>query len=87
MNVQTDHQIVAFGDDKMVLFNSTDGQVLVTAERPAVGQPWTISATGATDATAADRPAAVTAMCDQALSILPGTGYSTMVPSTLVDLP
>ena len=83
--VITDHMIVAFGSDIMQLFNSSDGLVIVTATRTA--GTWTMHADGIADITAADRPAAITAMTEHALAALPGTGYSTTVPHGLPELP
>lgn len=85
MDIKTDHQIVTFGNNMMMLFNADDGAVLVTADR--AGDTWTIKAAGSSDATATGREAAVTAMTERALAILPGTGYSTLVPHSLWDLP
>ncbi|MEU9805014.1 hypothetical protein [Mycobacterium sp. NPDC050853] len=87
MDVQTDHQIVGFGTNRMQLFNSPDGAVLVTAERPDETSPWTVHADGVPDVSATDRPTAITALCDQALAALPGTGYSTLCPHGLAELP
>lgn len=84
-HVQTNHQIVGFGTEHMKLFDATTGEPIVTATRE--GSEWTITADGTPDATAPDRPAAITAMTEQALAALPGTGYSTLVPRELSDLP
>lgn len=85
MNVQTDHQIVAFGDDHMKLFDAATGDPIVTATRSA--GTWTITADGVSDVTAPDRPGAITAMTEQALASLPGSGYSTLVPYGLPEQP
>lgn len=83
--VRTDHKIVAFDTELMQLFNCADGVVIVTATR--ADGVWTVHADGVDDVTAPDRPAAITAMTEQALAALPGTGYSTTVPTDLADLP
>ena len=86
-DVRTDHQIVPFDTELMKLFNGDDGTVIVTATRAdGVGGTWTVSAEGVADVTAADRQAAITAMTEQALAALGGTGYSTTVPHGLAEL-
>lgn len=85
MDVRTDHQIVAFGDDRMKLFDSATSDLIVTATRSA--GTWTITAAGIPDVTAPDRPGAITAMTEQALASLPGAGYSTLVPYGLPEQP
>lgn len=85
MDVQTDHQIVRFGDDRMMLFDAAAGNVIVDCVR-ADGE-WTITADGADDVVVPDRPAAIDAMIAQALEVLPGDGYSTTVPHGLAELP
>ncbi|AXH46866.1 minor tail protein [Mycobacterium phage Aminay] len=87
MNVQTDHQILGFGHNKMLLLDSGTGNVIVEANRTADGQPWTVHTDGVDDATAASRSEAVTAMTEHALAVLPGTGYSTLLANGLLDLP
>lgn len=82
--VRTDHQIVPFGADLMRLYDR-DGAVVVTAERTS--GTWTIHADTVDDVTADDRGAAVTAMTEQALAVLPGDGYSTFVPQGLLEQP
>lgn len=84
MRVRTDHQIVAFGNNLMGLFDG-DGTQLVTATRTETG--WEITADGADPVTATSRAEAVTAMTDTALAILPGDGYSCLVPHGLTDQP
>ncbi|GAA2418023.1 hypothetical protein [Mycolicibacterium llatzerense] len=84
-DVLTDHKIVAFDSELMQLFNCADGTVIVTATR--ADGTWTMHADGVDDVTAADRPAAITAMIEQALAALPGAGYSTTVPYGLPELP
>ena len=87
MDVQTDHRIVAFGADRMMLFDAEAGAVIVDANRAAVGEPWTVVAEGISDVTVATRVEAIQAMVDQALSALPGSGYSCTVPHGLAELP
>lgn len=85
--VKTDHQIVAFGENLMRLFDR-DGTELVTATR--TDDEWTIHAEGLDDTTATSRAEAVTAMTEHALAAHPregGQGYSTFVPSGLLDMP
>lgn len=84
MHVKTDHQIVPFGDDLMGLFDR-DGAKLVTATRTETG--WEITADGADPVTVESVGEAVTALIDTALSILPGDGYSCLVPHTLTPQP
>lgn len=84
-DVRTDHQIVPFDTELMKLFNCEDSTVIVTATRTEGA--WTVHADGADDVIAPDRPAAITAMTEQALAVLPGTGYSTTVPHGLAELP
>lgn len=84
MQVKTDHQIVAFGTNLMGLFD-LEGNLIVQATRTETG--WLVTAAGATDAPVADRPAAITALIDTALLILPGGGYSCQVPPRLAELP
>mgnify|MGYP000965608912 CR=1 FL=1 len=85
MDVRTDHQIVAFGTERMMLFDSEAGTVIVDANRSQ--GIWTIEAQGIPNITASNRPDAIQAMVDQALAALPGTGYSCTVPHGLTDLP
>jgi len=85
MDAQTNHQIVAFGHDRMMLFDADAGTVVVDCNR--VDGTWTATADGVPDVTAATRAAAITAMIDQALAALPGTGYSCTVPHGLTELP
>lgn len=84
-DARTDHQIVPFGDDLMQLFDSNNGTAIVTATR--TDGTWTVHAEGIDDVTAPDRPAAITALTEQALAALPGTGYSTTVPHGLAEMP
>lgn len=83
--VHTDHQIVAFGPNLMQLFESNTGNLIVTATRS--DDEWTIAAEGVPDVTATSRHAAITAMTEQALAALGGSGYSTLVPHGLSDMP
>lgn len=83
--VITDHQIVGFGTEHMKLFVSVTGDPIVTASRDA--GTWTVTADGVPDVTATDRAGAVTAMTEQALASLGGSGYSTIVPRELSELP
>lgn len=87
MDVQTDHQIVSFGVDRMMLFDSNEGNVIVDCNRAVPGGVWTASAVGIPDATAATRAEAIQVMVDQALAALPGTGYSCTVPHGLAEMP
>lgn len=86
MDVQTDHRIVGFGADRMMLFDANEGVVIVDCNR-LDGGPWTIHAEGIDDVTVETRPEAITAMVEQALAVLPGTGYSCTVPHGLAELP
>lgn len=83
--VKTDHQIVAFGTAQMALFDNAGGDPIVTATRE--GAKWAIHAEGAKDVKAASRSDAVTALIEHALKVLPGEGYSTLVPHGLLDMP
>lgn len=93
MDVQTDHQIVAFGADRMMLFDAT-GTAVVDCTRNADGS-WTATATGVPAVTMpadisggrTSRQGAINAMINQALAASPGTGYSTMVPHGLAEMP
>jgi hypothetical protein len=93
MDVQTDHQIVAFGADRMLLFDGA-GTVVVDCGRNADGS-WTAKAAGVPDVTmpadisggATCRQGAITAMINQALAASPGDGYSTIVPHGLAEMP
>jgi hypothetical protein len=91
MDVLTDHQIVAFGPDKMLLFScGADAAVIAQADRTA--GVWTITATNVADVSANSRADAITALTDQALAALTAAGgtaggYSTTVPHGLTDLP
>lgn len=88
--VQGTHQVVAFGNDLMRLFNSTTGETIVEATRS--GGTWTVHAEGVPDVTAADRVTALNAMPQHAFDALGpsgpnGEGYSTIIPDGLAALP
>lgn len=85
MHVQTDHHILAVGGDKMTLFDPEAGKVLVSATR--MGGSWTVHTEGLSDVSSPSRQAAIHAMTEHALTLLPGTGYSTLVPHGLAELP
>lgn len=85
MHVETDHQILAVGGDKMTLFDPAAGKVHVTASRSTDG--WVIQAEGLHDITRGTREETIYAMTEHALALLPGTGYSTLVPTGLAELP
>lgn len=87
MDVQTDHRIVSFGEDRMMLFDANEGVVIVDANRPNAESEWTIVTEGIPDVTAATRVLAIQAMINQALASLPGTGYSCTVPHGLMEMP
>jgi hypothetical protein len=92
MDVQTDHQIVSFPPDRMLLFDNESGNVVVTAER--INGAWTVKADGyddiqvpATPLNEQPRFKVIHQMCDLALEIHPHTGCSTTVPHGLWDVP
>lgn len=94
MQVQTDHQIVSFGADLMTLFDNAAGTGLVVAQRPDASTPWTVHADGVADvqvSNAADgtppRAPVIQAMVNQALAVSKGTGYSTLVPNGIAEMP
>lgn len=87
-HIQTDHQVIAHGTDVMRLYDAR-GTVIATAERAKKG--WHVT-TDSTGEVVVDRPAAITAMTEHALTHLGpsddnGEGYSTLVPYGLADLP
>ena len=100
MDVQTQHQIVSFGADRMMLFDNIAGTVVVDCTRDANGQ-WVATAPNVPDVTVAPddpntdgfggaptyRQGAITAMINQALASLAGAGYSTLVPHGLPETP
>lgn len=87
MDVQTDHRIVAFGDDRMMLFDANEGVVIVDCTRPDPQSDWTIIVDGLENVTVSTRQQAIQAMIDQALESLPGSGYSCIVPHGLAEMP
>lgn len=89
-DVQTDHQVVAFGSELMRLFVSNTGDLIVEASRS--DGTWTIHAEGIPDVTASDRAGALEAMPQQAFAALGpsgpgGKGYSTLIPHGLAEQP
>jgi len=90
-DVQTDHQIIAFGSDSMGLYATGQlGDPIVTAQR--TDGTWTIHADGVDDTTVDNRNAAIDAMKEHALTKLGpsgpgGKGYSVTVPHGLRDQP
>jgi hypothetical protein len=91
MQVQTDHQIVGFGD-RMTLVDTGTLDVIVLAER--TDGVWTVKADGhadvkvpATQSVQPPRENVIQAMIDLALEVSPNDGYSTLVPHGLPDLP
>ena len=87
MDVRTDHRIVSFGDDRMMLSDAEQGAVIADANRPGLGQQWTIVADGVPDVTAADRPLAITAMIEQALASLPGQVILALFRMVFMEMP
>jgi hypothetical protein len=98
MHVQTDHQIISFPPDSMVLFDNhlddpdATGTTLVSAQR--VDNVWIVKADGHDDvkvpAATANQPPrenVIKAMVDLALEVSPGDGYSTLIPRELKWLP
>ena len=91
MNVETDHQIVAFGADQMHLFDNQSSTVIVVAQRNPDG--WVVSADGHDDVRPEPpgelppRRKVIEAMVAMALEISPQDGYSTLVPHGLEDTP
>lgn len=83
MHVQTDHQIIPCGPGRMVLADCPTGLAVVLAVRG--DDAWTLKAEGTPDRLASTRDEAIDAMIDMALEILPGDGYSTLVPHGLRD--
>lgn len=88
MHVQTNHQIVAHGDDVMRLYDD-GGTALVTATRAADG--WNVKS-DSTDEDAPDRVSAIALLTDHAFQHLGpsgdnGEGYSTLVPHGLAGRP
>lgn len=88
MDVQADHRIVAFGNDRMILFDAEDGNVIVECDREDDQHPWIVKPeNGDPAASTASRTEAIQEMVNLALSILPGTGYSCIVPHGLSEMP
>lgn len=85
-DVRTDHQIVAFDADRMILFDSHTADTVATAVRE--NGIWTVHAGDVADAQVDNRNDAIDTMIDHALRV-PGakSGYSTLVPHGLRDLP
>ncbi|UCR74399.1 minor tail protein [Mycobacterium phage Ritam007] len=88
MQIKTDHQIVAFGNDQgedlMGLFDMHD-TMIVQASRTETG--WKVTADGADPVDVESRGEAINAMIEMALEVLPGDGYSCLVPHGLQDQP
>jgi hypothetical protein len=89
--VQTDHQIVALGPDRMELRDNADGATLATATRPGLGSPWQvdINLDGAADfGPVATRADAINHMIFDRPDVDPSQpGYSTLVPHGLAEAP
>lgn len=85
MHVATHHQVVALGDNLMQLRDRQTGQVIVSACRES--DTWSISCQGADNMAATSRSEAITAMTEQALKVLDGTGFSALVPHGLREMP
>lgn len=87
--VETDHQIVAHGNDLMHLYGGA-GELIATATRTDEG--WDVT-TESTDVEGADnRIAAIGLLQDHAFAHLgpsndEGHGYSTLISHGLTDLP
>jgi hypothetical protein len=91
--VKTDHKIVG-GEHLMQLLDTNTLEIIVTATRDPATGVWTVHAENASvpDVTAptvagspTPRSEAITAMVNQALAALPGSGYSTLVPYGLPE--
>jgi hypothetical protein len=91
MDVQGDHQIVAFGPDKMVLFDVAAATPIVDCTRDPVTGNWTVSAPGIGHITVPagnlGRQNVIQAMITHALASLPGSGYSCVIPHGLELMP
>ena len=94
--VRTDHQIICAGPHQMLLIDfigpgATSGDVVhVCATRPGIDGDWTVHAvhnTSVQDVTVTGRYPAVEQMIQHALAALDGTGYSTLVPTELQEIP
>lgn len=88
-NVRTNGQIVAFGENKMTLFDNETFSPIIHAERgnSEDAQQWTIIAEGQTAVTTMNRLEAITAMGNMALAFTGNDGYSTFLPSGLDQQP
>jgi hypothetical protein len=94
MDVKTQLQIVAFGTERMRMFDTDSGEMVVDCNRNPDGT-WTITADGVPDVTVPPdiqpgptyRGGAITAMAEQALTASPGEGYSILVPHGLPETP
>lgn len=92
MDVQTDHQIVQFGANQMMLFDNDSSNIIVTAIRDEDG--WLVKAENHDDVRPdgpvegePPRRKVIEAMVAMALEVSPAEGYSTLVPHGLEDLP
>ncbi|AER47583.1 minor tail protein [Mycobacterium phage DS6A] len=85
-DVKTDHQVVPVGADLMQLVDCRTGALIATATR--TGERWMVAADGGiAGGTVGARGEAITALVELALAALGGTGYSTLVPSGLSEVP
>jgi hypothetical protein len=90
MHIQsTHHQVVAYGADRMVLADSATCDPIVIAERAMGpdGPIWVVGAADVSNVCVQTRPEAITTMAEMALAVLPGEGYTTLVPHGLAELP
>ena len=72
----------------LLLFPLGVGAASRCRSRPRwVSPAWTIHVDGVDDVTADTRGEAITALTEQVLAVLPGSGYSTLVPQGLAGLP
>jgi hypothetical protein len=90
MDVRTDHQIVAVGNDLMELRDNGDGAVIATATRTSPTGNWAITLTrdDTISLSAVSRSDAFMSMIDNGpAGVAEGhAGYSTLVPHGLEDL-
>jgi hypothetical protein len=89
-DAQTDHQIIALGDNRMELRDNTTGDTIASAVRDAEGQNWRvdINMDNAQDFETLDRAQAINHMIFDRPDVDPSQpGYSTMVPHGLPELP
>lgn len=82
--VVTDHEVEAVGQNRMRILDG-DGTPVVIARRTSTA--WVIVAAGVSNVTAQTRRGAIGDMMTQALASLGGTGFSTLVPYGIADLP